>query len=169
MLYMKTVPVIAKGTNGTNGTNGTSYYTYVRYSANADGSSMVTTPTSATKYIGVYSGTSSSVPAYTSFTWSKYVGEDGDDGLDAIAITITSDNGNVFKNSSGSTTLTANVFVGGNAATVASNGTVTYGGSTIGTIKWYKGSASTGTAANSITVAASEVTGSMVVTCNLEA
>lgn len=168
LLYMKTVPIVAKGTNGTNGTNGTSYYTYVRYSANSDGSNMVTTPTSTTKYIGVYSGTSSSVPAYTSFTWSKYVGEDGDDGADAIAITITSSSGTVFKNNTGSATLTANVYVGGVAATVASNGTVTYNGSTIGTIKWYKGSATTGTAANSITVTASEVTGSMVITCNLE-
>lgn len=64
----------------TDGTNGQSYYTYVRYSANSDGSNMVTTPTSSTKYIGVYSGTSSTVPAYTSFTWSKYVGENGSPG-----------------------------------------------------------------------------------------
>lgn len=64
----------------TDGANGQSYYTYIRYSANSDGSNMVTTPTSSTKYIGVYSGTSSTVPAYTSFTWSKYVGENGSPG-----------------------------------------------------------------------------------------
>jgi len=69
------------------GADGTSYYTYVRYSANANGSGMVATPTSATKYIGVYTGTSSSVPAYTSFKWSKYVGEDGGD---ADPLTVTS-------------------------------------------------------------------------------
>ena len=62
------------------GTNGTSYYTYVRYSANSDGSGMVTTPTTSTKYIGLYTGTSSTCPAYTSFTWSKYQGEDGTNG-----------------------------------------------------------------------------------------
>jgi hypothetical protein len=42
---------------------------------------MVTTPTSSTKYIGVYSGTSSTVPAYTAFTWSKYVGDNGTNGV----------------------------------------------------------------------------------------
>ena len=72
-----------------NGTDGTSYYTYVRYSANADGSGMVASPTSATKYIGVYSGTSASVPAYTSFKWSKYVGEDGNDAA-PLTVTATS-------------------------------------------------------------------------------
>lgn len=72
-----------------NGTDGTSYYTYVRYSANANGSGMVASPTSATKYIGVYSGTSASVPAYTSFKWSKYVGEDGNDAA-PLTVTATS-------------------------------------------------------------------------------
>jgi hypothetical protein len=38
---------------------------------------MVTTPTASTKYVGIYNGTSSSVPSYTAFTWSKYVGDNG--------------------------------------------------------------------------------------------
>ena len=59
------------------GAAGQSMYTYVRYSANSNGSSMTTSPTSTTKYIGIYVGTSSSVPAYTAFTWSKYVGDPG--------------------------------------------------------------------------------------------
>ena len=67
---------------GAKGQDGTSSYTYVRYSPNADGSKMVTTPSSSTKYIGVYTGTSSTVPAYTAFNWSKYVGEDGQPGSD---------------------------------------------------------------------------------------
>ena len=70
-----------------NGSNGQSYYTYIRYSANSDGSNMVTTPTSTTKYIGVYSGTSSTVPAYTAFTWSKYVGNDGGTGPQGVSVT----------------------------------------------------------------------------------
>ena len=41
---------------------------------------MVTTPTSATKFIGLYTGTSSTVPSYTAFTWSKYLGENGTNG-----------------------------------------------------------------------------------------
>lgn len=59
------------------GAAGTSMYTYIRYSANSSGSGMTTSPTSTTKYIGVYVGSSSSVPAYTAFTWSKYVGDAG--------------------------------------------------------------------------------------------
>ena len=59
-----------------NGTNATQYYTFVRYSANANGSNYVTTPSSSTPYIGVYVGTSSSPPAYnaTGWTWSRYLG-----------------------------------------------------------------------------------------------
>lgn len=59
------------------GAAGSSMYTYVRYSENANGSGMTTTPTSTTKYIGIYVGSSSTVPAYTAFTWSKYVGDPG--------------------------------------------------------------------------------------------
>ena len=66
----------------TNGADGTSYYTFVRYSKNANGSGYVATPTSETIYIGVYTGTKSSPPAYndSSWTWSKYVGADGKPG-----------------------------------------------------------------------------------------
>lgn len=62
------------------GTNGTSYYTYIRYSENEDGSNMVPAPTEKTKYIGIYTGTSSSIPSYSSFIWSKYMGEEGAQG-----------------------------------------------------------------------------------------
>ena len=68
------------GPQGPKGDDGTSYYTYIRYSANSNGSGMVVSPTSSTKYIGLYTGTSSTVPVYTAFTWSKYMGEDGDPG-----------------------------------------------------------------------------------------
>ena len=59
------------------GADSTQYYVFIRYSANSNGSGYVTTPTSSTKYIGVYMGTSSSPPAYNNsgWTWSKYVGE----------------------------------------------------------------------------------------------
>ena len=74
-------PAGADGTNGTNGTNGTSSYLYVRYSANASGSNMTTTPTSTTKYIGVCVTQSATAPtSYTAYSWSKYVGEDGTNG-----------------------------------------------------------------------------------------
>lgn len=66
----------------TNGADGTSYYTFVRYSKNANGSGYVATPTSETIYIGVYTGTKSSPPAYndSGWTWSRYVGADGQPG-----------------------------------------------------------------------------------------
>lgn len=91
-------------------------------------------------------------------------GEKGDQGADAITLTITSSNGTVFKNNEGSTVLTAHVFVGGKEQTIESNGTC----GSIGTVKWYKGSATSGTAAKSITVTAGEVTNSMAYTCQLE-
>lgn len=91
-------------------------------------------------------------------------GVKGDDGADAITLTITSSNGTVFKNNTGSTTLTAHVFVGGNEQTIENNGTC----GSLGTVKWYKGSAASGSAAKSITVTAKEVTNSMAYTCQLE-
>ena len=71
------------------GINGTSYYTHVRYSANADGHDYVSIPTSSTIYIGVYSGTSNVAPAYndSGWTWSKYVGEDGNPGAAGVSVT----------------------------------------------------------------------------------
>lgn len=59
------------------GADSTQYYVFVRYSANSNGSGYVETPTSSTKYIGVYIGTSSSPPTYSNsgWTWSKYVGD----------------------------------------------------------------------------------------------
>lgn len=87
------------------GTDGKSYYTYVRYSANSNGSNMVATPTTSTKYIGVYSGTSSTVPAYTAFTWSKYVGEDG---TSPDPLRVTSTKTDYQLSTSGTTTPTGN-------------------------------------------------------------
>lgn len=69
------------GATGATGNTGTSSYTYIRYSVNANGNPMVATPTDATLYIGVYTGTSSTAPtSYTSYTWSRYTGQDGATG-----------------------------------------------------------------------------------------
>ena len=96
-------------------------------------------------------------------------GPQGDDGADAIALSITSSAGVVFKNSSGSTVLTAHVFVGGVEATIASNGTVTYNSTTIGMIKWYKVGTQTAVAtANTYTVNATDVSNVQAYTCQLE-
>lgn len=91
-------PIVTQLTNGvkivdaegnetfiTNGSDGQSYYTYVRYSENANGSNYVTTPTSDTIYVGIYSGLSSTAPSYddSGWTWSRYVGQKGEDGQPA--------------------------------------------------------------------------------------
>ena len=63
---------------GKDGEDGTSQYFYVRYSANANGNPMTTTPTSTTKYMGVASTTSSTAPtSYSAYTWSLIKGADG--------------------------------------------------------------------------------------------
>lgn len=91
---------------------------------------------------------------------------DGNDGADAITITITSSAGTVFKNSTGITVLTANVFVGGVKQTIKTGGVV----EGLGTIKWYKaGNSSAIATAETLTVNASDVVNAAVYTCQLEA
>lgn len=144
---------------GATGSNGTSYFTYIRYSANANGSNMTDTPTSSTAYIGVYSGTSSSVPAYTSFTWSKY---QGDDGADAITLVVTSSAGTIFKNTDIATTLTAHVYKAG--VEITGNAI-----SSLGTIKWYKDGSSTAAATGTtLSISAGDVTNKVTYEARLE-
>lgn len=92
-------------------------------------------------------------------------GATGAAGADAITLTITSSAGTVFKNSTGSTVLTAHVFVGGVEQTVSDNGQC----GSYGYVKWYKGTSTTAAAtAKTLTVSASEVTSSMAITAQLE-
>lgn len=169
------------------GADGTSYYTYVRYSASSDGKNMVTTPTSATKYIGVYTGTSSSVPAYTSFKWSKYVGEDGSD---ADPLTVTSHAVDYQLSTSGTMAPTGNwsttplaptttqylwtrttlgfsdgttsvsYSVGGKAGTNGQNGTNGTNGTDGG--RWYAGTKITGTSTTATVFSGSGITAAVV-------
>lgn len=177
-----------KGTNGTNGTNGkdgengtsvTITSTEVKYQASSSGT---TTPTGTwnasvpsvsngqflwTRTIVNYSdgkSTTSYSVAYkgTNGTNGKD-GEDGQDGADAIHMTITASNGTVFKNSSGSTVLTAHVFVGGVEQSITDAGVC----GTYGSVKWYKGSTSVKTG-KTLTVNASEVSSSQAYTAQLE-
>lgn len=170
------------GTNGSNGTNGTSVTvseTSVQYQVSSSGT---TTPT------GTWSNT---VPTVNNgqFLWTKtYVkysdgksttsysvsykgtngtnGKDGSNGADAIILTITSSAGTVFKNSSGSTVLTAHVYKGGVEQSITDAGVVA---NSLGQIKWYKGTSTTSVATTkTLTVSASDVTNSLVYTCQLE-
>ena len=78
-------------------------------------------------------------------------------------MTITSSNGTVFKNSSGSTVLTAHVFVGGAEQSITDAGVC----GSYGSVKWYKGTTLKGTS-KTLTVYASEVTSSQAYMAQLE-
>lgn len=165
-----------QGTNGSNGTSVKVASTSVTYQVSTSGT---TTPT------GEWHATVPEV-ANGQFLWTKtYVkysdgkettsysvsykgtnGKDGNPGKDAITLTITSSNGTVFKNNTGSTVLTAHVYKGSVEQTITDAGVC----GSLGTIKWYKdgGSAAVATA-KTYTVTAKSVANSSVITCQLEA
>ena len=78
------------GVPGPAGEDGKTTYTWIAYSDNADGSGMYQVPTDATKYIGIAvnkdTATESTDPA--DYTWSRFRGEDGADGQDAVMFAI---------------------------------------------------------------------------------
>lgn len=75
-----------RGIQGPPGEAGTSSYFYVRYSANADGNPMTTTPTDNSKYMGVASTISATAPtSNTDYTWSLIKGADGQNGSPGVA------------------------------------------------------------------------------------
>lgn len=70
------------GIKGDKGADGQSQYVHIRYSANANGNPMTTTPNANTQYIGLANTTSSTAPtSYTSYTWSRTKGETGNQGI----------------------------------------------------------------------------------------
>ena len=86
-------------------------------------------------------------------------GEQGDTG---IVISITSSNGIIFKNSTGSTTLTAHVYQ--NGAEITGDAL-----SALGSLKWYKGTGTSAVATGAAcTVSASSVTNVETYTVKLE-
>ncbi|WP_042372487.1 hypothetical protein [Bacteroides neonati] len=73
----------ATGPTGSQGIPGTSQFLHVRYSANANGNPMVTTPNT---YIGIaVTGSSTAPTAYTSYTWAQFKGSQGPAGTNGIA------------------------------------------------------------------------------------
>ena len=113
-----------------------------------------------TKTVGTYSDGKST----TSYSVS-YNGTNGNDGADAITMTITASNGTVFKNSSGSTVLTAHVFKGGAEQSITDAGVC----GSLGSVKWYVGNSTTAVSTSkTLTVAASSVQNSQVYTAQLE-
>lgn len=72
---------VSRAKQGKSGTSGSSSYTHIRYSAQADGTGFVSTPTASTVYVGIAVTNSSSAPtAKGSYTWSRYVGQQGPQG-----------------------------------------------------------------------------------------
>ena len=163
------------GTNGSNGTSVTVSSTSVTYQASSSGTTAPTGTWSSTvptvengqflwtKTVVTYSD-GKSTTSY-SVSYKGVDGTNGDDGADAISMTITTSNGTVFKNNSGSTVLTAHVFKGGVEQSITDAGVC----GTLGSVKWYKGSSTTAVAtAKTLTVSASAVTNSEVYTAQLE-
>lgn len=165
-----------KGTNGTNGSNGTSVTIAsksVQYQVSTSGT---TTPT------GTWSNTIPTVDK-GKFLWTKtYVkysdnnettsysvsymgtnGTNGTNGADAITIDITSSNGTVFKNNTGSTVLTAHVYKGGVEQSITDAGVC----GSLGSVKWYEGDTLKATA-KTYTVNAANVTNTVNISCKLE-
>lgn len=162
-----------KGIPGTNGTDGQTSYLHIAYANSADGKTRFSVSDSTNKlYIGQYTDfISDDSTDPTKYSWTKIKGETGAQGdpgaagEDAITLSITSSNGTVFKNNTGSTTLTAHVYKGGVEQTITDAGVC----GTLGSIKWYKGESTTAIAtAKLITVLASDVTNAVAYTCQLE-
>ena len=102
-------------------------------------------------------------------------GATGAAGADAITVTITTSNGTVFKNNTGSTVLTAHVYKGGVEQSITDAGVC----GSLGSIKWYNGSGTqpTGWPKTSKTITAGASSGSGIdvvvsnataITCQLE-
>lgn len=175
--------VAAHGTTGATGATGATgkgvKSTAVTYQVGTSATSAPTgtwsTSVVSTTAAGQYLWTKTVITYTDSTTSTSYsvaahgatgaTGAKGDDGADAISMTITSSAGTIFKNNSGSTVLTAHVFVGGVEQTVTDAGVC----GSYGSVKWYKGSSTTAAAtAKTLTISAADVSSSLAVTAKLE-
>ena len=173
--------VAKTGSTGATGATGKGVSKIETYYLTTSSSSGVTTNTSGwsttptatdttNKYIWSYqkttytdSSTSSSKPAIIGTHGAT--GSTGAAGADAITMSITSSNGTVFKNSSGSTVLTAHVYKGGVEQVITDAGVC----GSLGSVKWYKGTSTTSVATSkTLTVSASDVKNAVAYTCQLE-
>ena len=165
-----------QGIQGLNGANGQTSYLHIAYANSADGSSgFSTTDSNGKLYIGQYTDfTSSDSTDYKKYSWTKIKGEtgaqgpqgnkgdQGNPGADALSMIIISSNGNIFKNTTIATTLSAHVYKGG----VEVIGSAL---NALGTIKWYKDGSSVATATGStLTINPGDVTNNANYTAQLE-
>ena len=74
-LDQKSIAIVRDGNNGS---NGSSTYTWIRYSENATGNPMTTTPNNKTKYIGIAITNTNTAPTeFSKYTWSRIKGNGG--------------------------------------------------------------------------------------------
>lgn len=159
-----------KAIDGINGTSVTVKSTSVTYVKSTSGTTIPTSgwestiPTVGqgeylwTKTVVTYSDGKST----TSYSISRNA-VNGTNGADAIAMSITSSSGTVFKNNSGSTVLTAHVYKAGYEQSITDAGVC----GSLGTVKWYKGTTLVATA-KTLTVSASDIDNVQAYTCQLE-
>lgn len=186
-LWTKTVVTYSDGKStesysvsyqGSNGTSVTVSSTSVTYQVSSSGTT-VPTGTWQTSVPSVANGQFLWTKTYVKYSDGKETtsysvsykgtngtnGKDGAAGADALTLTITSSNGTVFKNNSGSTILTAHVFKGAVEQSITDAGVC----GSLGSIKWYKQGSSTAIkTAKTLTVSASDVQNSIVYTAQLE-
>lgn len=167
--------VAYKGTNGSNGTSVTVSSSKAEYQVSDSGT---VTPTGAwsttvptvdkgkflwTKTTVTYSDGKSATSYAVSYSGTN--GSNGTNGADAITMSVTSSNGTVFKNSTGTTVLTAHIYKAGVEQTITAAGVC----GTLGSVKWYKDGSTTAVAtASTLTVSAADVTNAVAYTCQLE-
>lgn len=159
------------GTNGTNGTSPTVTNTTTQYQKSTSGTTVPSgtwSDTALAPDVNNYVWTKTTITYSDGATAITYAvagkqGQQGAAGADAITMSITSSNGVIFKNNSGTTTLTAHVYKAGSEQSITDAGVC----GTLGSVKWYKGSTLVATA-KSINVSASDVTNSQAYSCQLE-
>lgn len=114
------------------GESGASSYTHIKYAEDDQGTNMNSQPADSRPYIGIAVTDSSTPPSQPSAyaPWTKYLGENGDDGLTYY---IHSSNGTYFKNTSVNTRLTVHLYnADGTEAAIPDN------------LEWYKGDPNNG-------------------------
>ena len=155
--------------DGTDGTPVTISSQSVTYQASTSGTTTptgswsTTIPTVAngsylwTKTVVTYSDKTST----TSYSVS-YTGRNGNNGADAITISVTSSNGFIFKNADIVTVLTAHVYKAGKEITGSDL-------SALGTVKWYKDGSTTAAATGATyTISAGDVSNKATFVAQLE-
>lgn len=126
---------LSAAAQGESGQPGTSSYTYIRYAEDDNGTGISTDPDDSRPYMAVLITNSSTPPSTSDFAglWTKYLGENGQDGTDGVSFYIESSNGTYFKNTGVSTRLTVHMYkADGTEETLPSN------------LEWYKGDPNNG-------------------------